>query len=108
MMETVKYVLLLCQGAFEKDRCRIWGKAALQSKCSQGRKNKFSDRFNKLETNSQAEEASTSENQPTQPVVTESVPVDISKQKDVAVNLQCNICLGVPLNPIKTSCDHIQ
>ena len=65
-------------------------------------------RVNKLETNSQAEEASISENQPTQPVVAESAPVDRNEQKYLAVYLQCNICLGVPLNPIKTSCDHIQ
>ena len=66
-----------------------------------GERTSLVDHFNKPETNSQAEEASTSENQPTQPVVAESVPVDISEQKDLAVNLQCNICLGVPLTQSK-------
>ena len=61
-----------------------------------GARTSLLDHFNKLGTNSQAEEASTSETRPIQPVVAESVPVDRCEQKDLAANLHCNICLGVP------------
>ena len=45
-------------------------------------------------------------NLPYDKVVIDSLPVEGFVEQHIAENIQCNICLGVPLSPVMTRCGH--